>query len=100
MKIKLITSLTLAILACIFIVQNVDTVRVDFLVWSVEVSIVLLVFVILGAGVIIGWLMNSYLRFVRNRKHPKQQDRQMTRKKDLPVAAPLHGEKEIHDQEK
>ena len=74
MKAKLGISIILAFIAFIFISQNTETVRVDFLVWSVEMSIVLLVFIILGTGVIIGWLLNSYLRFVRHRKQVKSQE--------------------------
>jgi hypothetical protein len=42
-------------------------------------TIVLLVFIILGIGILIGWLLNSYLRFVRNRKQVKTQDALQTR---------------------
>lgn len=68
MKIKLWISLVLAFLAFIFITQNTETVNVRFLAWSVEMSLVLLVFIMLGAGVIIGWLLNSYIRYTGNRK--------------------------------
>ncbi len=73
MKVKLVTSLVLALLAFVFITQNTDVVMVNFLSWSVEISIVLLVFIMLGVGIIIGWSLNSYLRFVRNRKRTKGQ---------------------------
>ena len=74
MKVKLSISIVLALLAFIFISQNAETVRVDFLAWSVEMSLVLLVFIILGTGVIIGWSLSSYLRFVRNRKQVKTRE--------------------------
>jgi uncharacterized membrane protein YciS (DUF1049 family) len=70
MKIKLAISLALAFFAFIFITQNTDLVQVDFLVWSLEMSLVLLLVIMLGSGIIIGWLLNSYLRFVRNRRKP------------------------------
>ena len=73
MKIKLGISLVLAFLVFLFISQNVEIVRVEFLAWSVEMSLVLLAFIMLGAGIIIGWLLNSYLRFVRNRKQMNTQ---------------------------
>jgi uncharacterized integral membrane protein len=79
MKIKLGISLVLAFLVFIFISQNTETVRVKFLFWSVEMTIVLLVFIILGIGILIGWLLNSYLRFVRNRKQVKTRDALQTR---------------------
>lgn len=68
MKIKLVASLVLAFLAFVFIFQNTDVVKVDFLFWSLEMSRVLLLLTMLGAGCVIGWLLNSYLRFVRNRR--------------------------------
>ncbi len=68
MKLKLIISLVLAFLVFVFITQNTETVRVTFLAWSWEMSLVILVFVMLGAGLIIGWLLNSYLRFSHQRK--------------------------------
>ncbi len=68
MKIKLAISLVLAFLAFLFITQNTDVVTVAFLFWSVQMSLVLLLLSMLGAGFIIGWLLNGYLRFVRNRR--------------------------------
>jgi uncharacterized integral membrane protein len=67
MKIKLGISLALAILVFIFVSQNTDVAQVNFLTWSIEMSLVLLVFIMLGAGIVIGWLLNSYLRFARKR---------------------------------
>lgn len=74
MKIKLGVSLVLAFLAFIFLVQNVGSVRVAFLAWSVEMSLVLLLGMLLAAGIAIGWLLSGYLRFVRNRSHVKPQE--------------------------
>ncbi len=68
MKIKLGICLLLSLLAFIFITQNAESVQVNFIIWSVDMSLVLLVFIMLGAGVIIGWFLNSYLRFARNRQ--------------------------------
>ncbi|MEJ2471265.1 MAG: LapA family protein [Desulfuromonadales bacterium] len=76
MKLKLVISLVLAFLAFVFITQNTETVQVTFLAWSWEMSLVILVFVMLGAGLIIGWLLNSYLRFSHQRK--KARDAQLT----------------------
>lgn len=63
MNIKLLFSLVLAFLAFIFIFQNASTVQVNFLFWSVEVSHVLLMFIMLGVGVVIGALLSSFLRY-------------------------------------
>ena len=68
MKIKLIMSLILAFLAFIFIIQNTVPVQVTFLLWSIEMSRVVLLLIMLGAGMIIGWVMCSYLRYMRSRR--------------------------------
>jgi len=73
MKFKLAISLVLALLAFVFITQNTETVQVRVLLWSIEMSLVLLVFIMLGAGAIIGWFLNSYLRFVSRRQQNKAQ---------------------------
>ena len=67
MKIKLGSSLFLAFFAFVFIAQNTEIVRVNLLFWSAEMSLVLLLFILLGVGISIGWLLASYLRFSRNR---------------------------------
>lgn len=99
MKIKLGISLVLAFLAFIFISQNTETVTVDFLAWSVEMSLVLLVFIILFTGIIIGWLMNSYLRFARNRAQSRAQKKIKTEAITTPEAAEvaMQGEKEADE---
>jgi uncharacterized integral membrane protein len=99
MKVKLAISIGLAILAVIFITQNTETARVDFLIWSVQMSVVLLVFIILGAGVIIGWSMSSYLRYVRNRKQVKTREVMQAKavaKQDAPDVD-KQGHKEAHE---
>jgi|GEM_PF-1093672 len=68
MKIKLAVCLVLALFTFIFITQNTATVTVAFLVWSIEMSLVLLLFIMLGTGVILGWLLHSYVRFRGQRK--------------------------------
>ena len=71
MKVKLVISLILAVLFFVFGYQNTEVVQVAFLIWSVEVSLALLVFITLGAGLALGWMLSSYLRFSRNRKRSK-----------------------------
>lgn len=75
MKVKVAISLVLALLAFVFITQNTETVRVQFLVWSLEMSLVLLVFIMLGSGFIIGWLLSSYSCYVSHRKQQKRPGR-------------------------
>lgn len=68
MKIKLGVSLILAFLVFVFITQNTETVQVKFLFWSREMSLVLMVFLMFVAGIMVGWLVSSYLRYARHRK--------------------------------
>ena len=75
MKVKLAVSLILALLVFIFITQNTEMVSVVFLAWSVEISRVLLLFIMLGTGVILGWLLHSYVRFSGQRKQAKPGER-------------------------
>ena len=50
-----IGAITLALMG-IFVLQNMDVVRVDFLIWSVEASRAIIYLVILLLGIFIGWL--------------------------------------------
>ena len=95
MKIKLVLSLVLALLVFTFITQNAEMASVTFLAWSIEISIVLLVFIILGAGIVIGWSLNSYFRFVRNRKRAKILDNEVMSQPMQDVAA--RGDKDKHE---
>ena len=71
MKIKLAASLLLAFLTVVFIAQNTATVKVAFLVWSVEMSRVLLLFIMLGAGIALGLLLPGLIRFAGQSKREK-----------------------------
>ena len=50
-----IGAITVALMG-IFVLQNMDVVRVDFLIWSVEASRAIIYLVILLIGIFIGWL--------------------------------------------
>lgn len=71
MKIKIALSLVLAFLTLIFITQNTETVRVAFLFWSIEMSRVLLLFIMLGAGIALGLLLPGLIRFAGQAKREK-----------------------------
>ena len=60
MKYKLIISLVLICLIVIFIIQNVAVVEIDFFFWSIAMSRVLLMLILLVVGIIVGWLLKSY----------------------------------------
>lgn len=99
MKLKLFISLFLAFIVISFISQNTETVRVDFLIWSTMMSVVVLVFIALGIGILIGWLLNSYLRFVSKRKQQKitavAQERTVARQDAAGVAR--SGNRDAHE---
>lgn len=61
MHIKLILVLILSGLAVLFIVQNVAVVEIQFLIWSLSLSRSLLMFLLLAIGVVVGWLLHSYM---------------------------------------
>ena len=65
MHFKLVFSLILAVLAVLFIVQNVTVVEISFLLWSISMSRSLLIFFLLAIGILIGWLMHGYFSHKR-----------------------------------
>jgi len=55
----------LAGLASLFVLQNIAPVDINFLFWSARLSLALLILLVLLAGFLIGWLLQSYLRYRR-----------------------------------
>ncbi len=78
MKVKLVISIILFSITVLFVYLNTDLVSIDYLAGSVDVSLALLVILAFAAGLAIGWLLNSYLRFSRNRKKSKEESRKQT----------------------
>ena len=68
MKYKLIAGLVLIFIAVIFIVQNSEVVDIRLFFWTMSISRILLMFIILVIGIIIGFLFNSYLKHVKSKK--------------------------------
>jgi len=73
MKVKLVISIILISIMVLFVYLNTDLVSINYLAGSVDVSLALLVLFAFAAGLAIGWLLNSYLRFSRNRKKSKEE---------------------------
>lgn len=63
MHYKLIAVLVLAGLALLFIVQNVAGMEIQFLFWSIQMPRSLMIFLVLGVGILIGWFLNSFLAY-------------------------------------
>ena len=95
MKTKLGISIVLTVLAFVFITQNIEPVMVDFLAWSIEMSVALLVFIMFGGGIIIGWLLSSYFRYSRNRKRTKAQATEVVKQKETVIQ--VQGEEETDE---
>ena len=61
MNFKLVLSLILAGLAVLFIIQNVAVAEIRFLFWTLSMSRSLLMFFILAIGIVLGWLLHSFM---------------------------------------
>ena len=61
---KLWVVLVLLGLLGIFVLQNTRVVEVRFLFWRLEMSRALMLFGVLGAGLVVGWLLGTL------RRHP------------------------------
>ena len=92
MKVKLVISIILISIMVLFVYLNTGLVSINYLAGSVDVSLALLVLFAFAAGLAIGWLLNSYLRFSRNRKKSKEesskqveQDRSQTTSVSFPT---------------
>lgn len=60
MSIKLIAALTLMGLVILFVLQNVAVVEIQFLFWSFSIARSLLLFLVMGIGILLGWLLKSF----------------------------------------
>lgn len=59
MHIKRYTLIVLAIIAALFIVQNITPVEIRFLFWQLSMSRALMMLFLLLTGMIIGWLLHA-----------------------------------------
>ena len=66
--VKFIAGLILGALVVIFTLQNADMVTVRFLAWTVTISRAVMLFVVLGAGLVIGWMARGMGRGGRRRR--------------------------------
>ena len=63
MNFKLISGLIIVCLILIFIIQNIAIVEIRLFFWTIEISLVLLILILLGLGMVAGWLLNDYLTY-------------------------------------
>ena len=64
---KLFITLILAGFVVLFIIQNVAVVEVRFLIWTLQISKSLLIFLLFAIGMIMGWALNGFLVFRQRR---------------------------------
>ena len=55
----MILGTTALILMSIFVIQNMEVVSVDFLIWSLQASRVIIYLTIFLIGAVVGWLWKS-----------------------------------------
>ena len=65
MSFKLIIGLILAAVVALFILQNVTTMELTFLFWTLSMSRALLMFLILSIGILLGWLLHGSFRKIK-----------------------------------
>jgi uncharacterized integral membrane protein len=66
--VRFILGIVLGILALIFVFQNIDSVSVTFLAWTVTTSRAIILILILAVGFIGGWAVGSIGRWRRRTK--------------------------------
>ena len=62
MKTKVILSFVLLFLVVLFTLQNTDVVEINFLFWHPSMSRALLIFIVLGIGIVVGLLVAGLSR--------------------------------------
>lgn len=65
MKLKIILGAILLLLTLVFSVQNAEVVDVQFFAWKFSISLALILFAALAAGLIGGWAVSSALQIQR-----------------------------------
>lgn len=61
MNFKKILIFVLTGIALLFIIQNLSIVEIQFLFWSFSLPRAIFLGLVLGTGILIGWLWHSYL---------------------------------------
>ena len=66
--IRFILGIVFGVLALIFIFQNMESVSVTFLAWTITTSRAVILLIVLVAGFIVGWAVGSIGRWQRRAK--------------------------------
>ena len=70
MNYKLIMGLILVCLLVVLIIQNAAIVEIQVFFWTIAMSRVLLMVILLSVGILVGWLLKTYWLF---RKYPEEE---------------------------
>lgn len=62
MNLKLIVAYAIGILALLFLVQNLETVQVNFLIWTVQMPRALMLLLVFLAGALAAWIVATLKR--------------------------------------
>ncbi len=73
MNYKFILSLTLIGMVVLFIIQNVTTVELTFLFWTLSMSRALVMLLILSIGIVLGWFASQLRLYHKNHPYTKPQ---------------------------
>jgi len=58
----------LALVALIFLAQNIEVVTVSILLWEISMSLAVMIFFLTLIGFMIGWFLHSYLSYRKTKK--------------------------------
>lgn len=67
MNVRLILTGILLLAVTIFAAQNTEIVEVEFLFWGLRLPRSILIFLLLAAGIVAGWILRSTVRFSKRR---------------------------------
>ncbi|MDH3316182.1 MAG: LapA family protein [Gammaproteobacteria bacterium] len=65
MNLKLMLAYAIGILSAIFVVQNLETVQVNFLLWTMQMPRALMLLIVFVAGAVSAWLVATLKRHDR-----------------------------------
>ncbi|MFW6324676.1 MAG: lipopolysaccharide assembly protein LapA domain-containing protein [Desulfovibrionales bacterium] len=65
---KLVALVVLLILVVLFTLQNTEAVSVQFFFWSASVSKALLIFILFGLGVLLGFFLGNHSRRIHKKE--------------------------------
>lgn len=69
MNLKLMLAYAIGILALIFVIQNLETTQVNFLLWTMQMPRALMLLMVFLAGALAAWLVATLKRHDR---HPSE----------------------------